>query len=221
MNRKIKYGLIGGSTESSIGRKHKNAINFDERAELVAGCFSRNGDTNKAVGDYYNVEPDRVYGDYREMAEKEAARKDGIDFVSITTPNFTHFEIAREFLLNGINVVCEKPLCFEVDQAEELIKLAKEKDLVFAVTYTYPGYAVVKVMKEMIEEGKIGKVINVDAEYLQDSMLDQIGATDGSIWREDPKQAGISHVFGDIGTHIEYFVRYVTGLHIKKNLRYL
>ena len=79
------------------------------------------------------------------MAAAEAAREDGIDLVSICTPNFLHYEVAKEFLSKGINVVCEKPLCFKIEEAEELAALAREKGLVFGVTYTYTGYTMVKV----------------------------------------------------------------------------
>lgn len=155
------------------------------------------------------------------MAAKEAARPDPIDFAVIVTPNFNHYAAAKAFLEAGINVVCEKPLCFEVAQAEELQALAKEKDLLFAVTYTYPGYTMSRVMKEMIAEGKIGKIAAVNAEYVQDWLINELepeaGAKENlSVWRKDPEISGISNCVGDIGTHIECFVHYVTGLKIKR-----
>jgi predicted dehydrogenase len=221
MGKRIRYGMVGGGIGAFIGGVHHNAINFDPRAELVAGFYSIVPEDNAATAEMYGTAPDRVYSDYKTMAEKESARPDGVDFVSITTPNATHYDIAKEFLSRGINVVCEKPLCFEVGQAEELVKLAKDKGLVFAVTYTYPGYVMAKVMKEMIEEGKIGNVVNVNAEYIQDWLLDELSPEKQSklnlsVWRTDPKQSGISNCVGDIGTHIEAFVHYVTGLKIKR-----
>ncbi|MEA4813297.1 MAG: Gfo/Idh/MocA family oxidoreductase, partial [Oscillospiraceae bacterium] len=221
MGNKIKYGMVGGGIGAFIGGVHHNAMNFDPRAELVAGFYSIVPEENAATADMYGTAGDRLYSDYKTMAEKESARPDGVDFVSITTPNATHYEIAKEFLSKGINVVCEKPLCFEIGQAEELVKLARDKNLVFAVTYTYPGYVMAKVMREMIAEGKIGNVVNVNAEYIQDWLLDELSPENKSklnlsVWRTDPKQSGISNCVGDIGTHIEAFVHYVTGLKIKR-----
>ncbi len=223
MAKQVHYGMVGGDVHAFIGEVHRKAINFDTRAQLVAGCFSNVPEYNVETAEAYCVDSSRVYADYKEMAEKEAGREDGIDFVSIVTPNFLHYEIAKEFLMHGINVVCEKPLCFEVEQAEELYALAKEKDLLFAVTYGYTGYTMSKVIKEMIAEGKIGKIASVNAEYAQDWLLDDLAPQEGaelnlSVWRKDPKFSGISNCVGDIGTHIENYVHYVTGLKIKRLL---
>jgi len=216
----LKYGMVGGSMSAFIGEVHRKAINFDPRAKLVAGCFSSDIEKNKEVQEVYEI--DRIYNTYEEMASAEGARPDGIDFVSIVTPNSTHYVIAKNFLLNGISVVCEKPLCFTVEQALELESLATKNNLVFAVTYTYTGYTLARVMKEMIGNGKIGNVIAVNAEYVQDWLLDELsdpGAGQNlSVWRKDPNLSGVSNCVGDIGTHIESFVHYVTGLKIKRLL---
>lgn len=221
MAKELRYGMVGGSVYAFIGEVHRKAIAFDPRAELVCGCFSNIPSENEDTAKAYGIDPGRMYADYKEMAKAEAAREDGIDFVSICTPNFLHYEIAKEFLLAGINVVCEKPLCFEVAQAEELEALAKEKDLLFAVTYTYPGYTMSRVMKDMIAAGKIGKIAAVNAEYVQDWLINELEPQEGakenlSVWRKDPKFSGISNCVGDIGTHIEAYVNYVTGLKIKR-----
>lgn len=223
MAKLVRYGMVGGDLHAFIGEVHRKAINFDTRAELVAGCFSNVPEYNVETAEAYCVDKSRTYGDYKEMAAKESAREDGIDFVSICTPNFLHYEVAKEFLLSGIHVVCEKPLCFEIEQAEELERIAKEKGLFFAVTYTYTGYTMTKVMKEMIAEGKIGKIAAVNAEYAQDWLINELEPTEGaqenlSVWRKDPKYSGISNCVGDIGTHIESYVSYVTGLKIKRLL---
>lgn len=221
MAKELRYGMVGGSVYAFIGEVHRKAIAFDPRAELVCGCFSNIPSENEDTAKAYGIDPGRMYADYKEMAKAEAAREDGIDFVSICTPNFLHYEFAKEFLLAGINVVCEKPLCFEVAQAEELEALAKEKDLLFAVTYTYPGYTMSRVMKDMIAAGKIGKIAAVNAEYVQDWLINELEPQEGakenlSVWRKDPKFSGISNCVGDIGTHIEAYVNYVTGLKIKR-----
>lgn len=223
MAKLVRYGMVGGSLNAFIGEVHRKAINFDPRAELVAGCFSRKPEQNKETAEAYCIDSSRVYEDYKDMAAKEAGRDDGIDFVCICTPNATHYDVAKEFLTNGINVVCEKPLCFTVEQGEELVSLAKEKKLLFGVTYTYTGYTMTKVMKEMIAEGKIGKIASVNAEYVQDWLINELAPTDGaqenlSVWRKDPSQSGISNCVGDIGSHIENYVHYVTGLNIKRLL---
>ena len=217
----IRYGMVGGGMKALIGEVHRKALKFDNRVELVAGCFSSHADRNAEVGVEYDLDPARVYANYEEMAKAEAAREDGIDFVSVVTPNNTHYAVCKAFLEAGINVVCEKPLCFTVEQAEELQKLSREKGLLFGVTYTYTGYVMSKVMKEMIAEGKIGKVVSVNAEYAQDWLLGELATgnntqTNIAVWRTDPAISGAANCVGDIGTHIENYVHYVTGLKIKR-----
>ena len=219
----IRYGMVGGGMNALIGEVHRKALKFDNRVELVAGCFSSHADRNAEVGVEYGLDPARVYANYAEMAKAEAAREDGIDFVSVVTPNNTHYAVCKAFLEAGIHVVCEKPLCFTVEQAEELEALSREKGLLFGVTYTYTGYVMSKVMKEMIAEGKIGKVVSVNAEYAQDWLLGELATgnntqTNIAVWRTDPAISGAANCVGDIGTHIENYVHYVTGLKIKRLL---
>ena len=214
---KLRYGMVGGSLNAFIGSVHRHAIAIEETAALTAGCFSTLEEKNFECGEFYNLEKGRVYKDYKEMAEKESKREDKIHFVSIVTPNATHYEVAKTFLEHGINVVCEKPLSFTKEQAKELEKLSKDNGLLFAVTYTYSGYGMVKQARKLIKDGYIGKVINVNAEYLQEWLIDEIGEGDASttklsVWRMDPKVSGISNCVGDIGTHIENTVAYITGL---------
>ena len=188
--------MVGGGKGAFIGAVHRKSIALEETADLVAGCFSSNEAKNKDTAQFYGISADRVYADFKEMAAMEGVRDDGIDFVSIVTPNFTHYEVAKAFLEAGINVVCEKPLCFTTQEGEELERLASEKGLLFAVTYTYTGYSMVKLARDMVRSGKIGTVIDVNAEYLQDWLIDEIGAgnqttTKMSVWRTDPKKSGI------------------------------
>ena len=223
MAKQITYGMVGGDIKAFIGEVHRKALNFDTRAKLVAGYFSIDKELNYATADAYNVADNRVYDDFQEMAKTESVKEEGIDFVVITTPNHLHYAVSKAFLEVGINVVCEKPLCFTVDEAEELKALAESKDLLFSVTYTYIGYAMAKVMKQMVDNGKIGDIISVNAEYVQEWLIDELDPTNSttsklSVWRMDPKYSGISNCVGDIGTHIECMVAYVTGLKIKKLL---
>ena len=223
MARQIRYGMVGGSNKAFIGDVHRKALNFDPRAALVAGCFSTREALNKETGETYGLDPDRVYPTYEEMAKAEASREDGIDFVVVVTPNAKHYEVAKRFLEAGIHVFCEKPLCFTIGQAEELQALAQEKDLLFGVAHDYTRYTMSKVMKEMVAEGRIGEIVAVNAEYAQDWLLDELdpssaGDTNLAVWRTDPKLSGISNCVGDIGTHIENYVSYVTGLKIRRLL---
>jgi len=222
MKDKVRYGMVGGDIKAFIGDVHRKAINFDPRAELAAGCFSIEHDLNVATAEMYSVDSARVYTDYKKMAEEESAREDCIDFVVITTPNHLHYDVCLSFLNAGINVVCEKPLCFEIAQAEELKRLADEKGLLLCVTYTYIGYIMVKVMREMILEGKIGDIVSVNAEFAQSWQLDSLNKSNdvenSLLWRLNPKYSGISNCVGDIGTHTEQIVGYVTGLKIKRLL---
>ena len=217
----ITYGMVGGDVNAFIGKVHRGAIAFEPYTTLAAGCFSTHADKNKLTAETFHVDPSRTYDNFREMAQKEAKRPDKIDFVVICSPNNTHYEIAKEFLLNNINVVCEKPLTSEIAEAEELEKMAKDRDLLFCVTYAYSGYAMVKYAKELVEEGKLGEIINVNAEYPQEWLIDELShsiskTSKFSGWRADPKVSGISNCTGDIGTHIEHTVSYITGLRVKR-----
>lgn len=217
----LRYGMVGGSMDAFIGSVHRKAIAINENAELTAGCFSRNKEKNQACGEHYRLDANRIYDDYEEMAKAEAEREDGIDFVCITTPNNTHYQIAKCFLEHGIHVSCEKPLCFTSEEARELKALAEEKGLLFCVTYTYTGYNMVKLAKELVQGGEIGEIININCEYLQDWMIDAASNqgdidTHIAVWRSIPEQSGSANCVGDIGTHIESLVSEITGLHVAK-----
>ena len=221
MSNKLSYGMVGASLDAFIGNVHRVAASFDNLAALKAGCFSRDAEKNRKTGEFYAIDPSRVYSSFEEMAVREAAREDGIDFVTITAPNNVHYAAAKAFLENGINVLCEKPLCFTVEQAEELKKIADEKDLLFCVNYSYTGNDLVKEARELVKNGVIGEIVNVNAEYLQEYLVDDIGNGDDvmvklSSWRKDPEVAGASNCVGDIGTHIENTVAYITGLRLKR-----
>jgi predicted dehydrogenase len=213
---KLTYGMVGGGQGAFIGDVHRKAIGFDGKAELVAGCLSRDYQNTLQTGATWGIAKERLYKSFQEMAEKEGKRKDKIDFVVIVTPNNLHFPIAKAFLEQGIHVVCDKPLTLELKDAEELDRLVKAKDLLFCVTYTYTGYPMVKHAREMIRRGDIGDVRFVNAEYPQDWLatpLEKSGQKQAS-WRADPAQTGKSCCVGDIGSHTENMVGYLTGLKI-------
>lgn len=218
---KLSFGMVGGGNGAFIGNVHRRGAIMDNLAVLTAGCFTRNMDKNLATAEEWGV-PDsaRVYGNFREMAEKEAARADGIDFVTIVTPTDTHYEIAKCFLEHGINVVCDKPICLELEQGLELQRLAREKGLEFGVTYTYASYAVIRQAREMIDAGQIGEIIKIVAEYPQDWLIVSTVAknSDQALWRLDPKRAGGTACCSDIGTHLEALIARMTGLKLEKLL---
>ena len=221
MRKNLTYGMVGGSLSAFIGAVHRVGAGFDGIAFLAAGCFSTNEQRNRECGEFYHLDEDRVYASFEDMAKKEAARPDGIDYVVIAAPNNVHYAAAKAFLENGICVFCEKPLCFQVSEAEELKKLAEEKGLLFCVNYSYSGNVMVKEARELIRQGYIGDVINVNAEYLQEYLVDDVGKGDQTMntlssWRKNPQVAGASNCVGDIGSHIENTVAYMTGLHLKK-----
>lgn len=187
----LRYGMVGGGIGSMIGDVHRAAISLCGKAELTAGCFSRDMGKNLACAEACRMDTSRVYPDYRTMAERESERADGIDFVVIATPNSTHYETAKCFLEHGFHVVCEKPLCFTTAEAEELMKLSREHGRLFCVTYTYTGYNIVKYARDMVRDGRIGEVLHVQAEYLQDWLIDALDTPgDGGVWRLDPAKAG-------------------------------
>ncbi|MGB0991112.1 MAG: Gfo/Idh/MocA family protein [Akkermansiaceae bacterium] len=219
MNRKLRMGMVGGGRGAFIGAVHRMAANLDGKIELVAGAFSSNPEKSKLSGEDFFLDPSRVYASYAEMAEKEAAREDGIDFVSIVVRNDMHAEVAKVFLETGINVVCEKPLALSLEQGKELAGVVAKSGKVFALTHNYTGYPMVKEAKAMVTGGKLGKIIKIIVEYPQGYAVEALqDAEDGAIsnWRADPSVAGISNCIGDIGSHAENLAHYITGLKIEE-----
>jgi predicted dehydrogenase len=213
---KLSYGMVGGGPGAFIGDVHRKAIALDGLAVIAAGAFSKSYEKTLETGRALGLPDERLYPDFETMAAKESARPDGIDFVVIVTPNAQHYPVAKAFLSKGIHVVCDKPLTFETAEAEELAMLAKQKDLLFCVTYTYTGYPAVKQVREMIKRGEIGEIRYVNAEYPQEWLAtpaEREGSKQAS-WRADPKQSGKSNCVGDIGSHVENMVSYMTGLEI-------
>ena len=169
LDRKLRMGLIGGGQGSFIGRVHATAAVLDNRAVLVAGALSSNAEKSKASAPDYDIKPDRAYGSYREMidAEKKLPEGERVDFVSVATPNHTHFEIAKAFAEAGFNVICDKPMTFDLAQAEQLAEVAKKTGVVFAVSHNYTGYPLVRQAREMIKAGELGEIQAVRAFYIQ------------------------------------------------------
>jgi len=215
--KKLTYGMVGGGQNAFIGDVHRKAIAMDGKAWLAAGCFSQDHANTLATGQMLGLDEDRLYRTFEEMMTAEGKRSDKIDFVVIVTPNSTHFAIAKLALENGIHVVCDKPLTTSSADAEELARLAAEKDLLFCVTYAYTGYPIVKHLREMIASGELGDIRFVNGEYPQEwlaTLLEKTGQKQAA-WRTAPELTGISNCVGDIGSHIENMVSCLTGLKIR------
>ncbi len=216
LGRKLRMGLVGGGQGAFIGRVHATAAVLDNRAVLVAGALSSDPERAKASAPAYDIKPERAYGAYQEMIDRELAidPEERIDFVSVATPNHTHFDIARTALEAGINVICDKPMTFDMTQAESLCEAVEASGAVFAVTHNYTGYPLVRQAREMILSGELGEIQAVRSQYLQGWLRERI-ELDGqkqSAWRTDPSQSGAAGAFGDIGTHAFNLARYMTGL---------
>jgi len=218
LNRKIKMGMVGGGTDAFIGAVHRLAALMDNQIELVCGCFSVDPEISLESGKLYYLPEDRVYESYEEMFEKEALLPEGerMDFVSIVTPNFVHFDPAMMALEKGFNVVLDKPITFTLDEALQLKKKIDDSGLTFALTHTYSGYPAVKHARKMVADGDFGSIRKVFVEYPQgwlSSKLEDTGNPQAS-WRTDPKRSGKAGSMGDIGTHAHHLAEYISGLKV-------
>jgi predicted dehydrogenase len=212
--------MIGGGRGAFIGAVHRIAAAMDGQAELVAGAFSSDPERSRVSGADLYLDPSRVYGSYREMAKAESAMPADrrIDFVVIVTPNDQHFEPARLFMESGFNVVCDKPVTFDLPQARRLRTVVRRTGKVFVLTHNYTGNAMVKQARELVRNGTVGSIRKVVVEYPQGWLADAIERTGQkqASWRTDPKRSGAAGCMGDIGTHAENLARYITGLEIEQ-----
>ena len=220
MDRKLRMGMVGGGPGAFIGDIHRKAARMDGGIELVAGAFSSNARKSKQTGREQYIRSRRAYRGYEEMIEKELklSRDDRIDFVTIATPNDMHFPIARDFLQAGFHVICDKPMTLNVREALALEKVVRESRRVFALTHNHTGYPMVKLARDMVKQGDIGKTLKIVVQYPQGWLIHPIersGAKQAE-WRTDPGRSGAAGCMGDIGTHAENLVEYITGLKIKE-----
>lgn len=216
LNRKLRMALVGGGQGSFIGRVHSIAACLDNRAELVAGALSSNPEKAKASAPAYDIKSDRAYGSIEELVEQELALPEDqrVDFISIATPNFTHFSIAKTAVEAGFNVVCDKPMTFDLAQAEELKALVENSGVVFAVSHNYTGYPLVRMAREMILNDELGEIQAIRSNYIQGWLRSRLEEEDQkqAAWRTDPAKSGAAGAFGDIATHAYNLGRYMTGL---------
>jgi predicted dehydrogenase len=213
--RKLRMGMVGGGQGAFIGAAHRAAASLDQQVELVAGCFSRDPENTRTTGKQLYLDAGRCHDTYQQMAqaERELPEDRRIDFVSIVTPNVSHFAIARTFLEAGFHVVCDKPMTYSLQEAQQLVNLVEKTKLVFALTHNYTGHPLVRHARELFASGQMGTVRKVIVEYLQDFLMvphEKLGQKQAA-WRVDPAQSGKGGTLGDIGTHCVNLLEYVTG----------
>src|SRR4030095_8944321 len=213
--RKLRMGMIGGGEGAFIGGVHRIAAALDQQVDLVAGVFSRDWANTSATGQRLFLDPARIYRTYDAMAAWHASPPADrrIDFVAIVTPNHAHFGPAKEFLERGFHIICDKPLTTTLDEANELVQLVERTQLIFAVTYNYTGYPLVRHAKQLFRSGEMGVVRKVLVEYLQDWLVlpEETRGSKQAAWRTNPAESGVGGAIGDIGTHALHLVEYITG----------
>jgi predicted dehydrogenase len=222
MSKKIRLGILGGGGDSLIGVLHRVASQINDNYEIVGAVFNPDFEANVAFAKEIDVPTNRIYKDFDTLVEEELKlpKEERIQVCSVLTPNFLHFPMAKKLLENGFHVICEKPMTTTYEEAKILQATLEKSKTVFAVTHTYTGYPMVRQMREMIKDGAIGKIHKVDAQYYQGWINSIIHdkAKRSTVWRLDPKKAGISSCMGDIGVHAFNMIEYTTGLTIKSIL---
>ena len=218
--RDLRMGMVGGGPGAFIGEIHRKAARMDGGIRLVAGAFSSDPEKSRQTGREQRLDPRRVYGSVAEMIRGERALPPGerIDFVSIVTPNHLHFPVSRDFLRAGFHVVCDKPMTLDVREALALRAIVRKSKKVFALTHNYPGYPMVKLARDMMRQGDLGRVLKIIVQYPQGWLvqpLERRGSKQAQ-WRTDPKRSGAAGCMGDLGTHAENLAEYVTGLRIRE-----
>lgn len=216
MNRKLRMGMVGGGTDAFIGAIHRLAALMDGQIELVCGCFSVHPEISLVSGKSYFLPNSRIYKTYKEMFDREAKLPEGerMDFVTIVTPNFAHYEPAMMALENGFHVVIDKPITFTLGEAKQLKAKLDQTGLTLALTHTYSGYPAVKEARERVQRGDFGRIRKIYVEYPQgwlSAKQEAMGNAQAS-WRTDPKRSGKAGSMGDIGTHAHHLAEYITGL---------
>ena len=219
-SEKIRLGIVGGGIGAFVGSIHRIAARLDDRYELLAGALSsepkRAADSAAELG----IDPKRSYASFEEMAKKEGKLKHGIEAVAIVTPNHLHCAVAKAFLEAGIHVICDKPLSSSLEDAEQIEKIVEGSGLIFAITYNYSGYPMVRQAREMVAAGKLGNIRIIQVEYAQDWLATNIEAEGQkqAVWRTDPARAGTGGSIGDIGTHAFHLAEFISGLEAKSLL---
>lgn len=217
MSTKLTYAMIGGGIDANIGLVHRRAIALDGRAQLIAGALSSTPKKSITSAIELGLDSDRSYSTYQKLFEQESTRSDRVDFVSIVTPNDTHYPIAKLALEHGFHVVLDKPATQTSAQAREIEELANSKGLLCCVTYNYTGYPMIRQARAMVHDGVLGTIRKVFLEYHQGWLASDLASTGHkqASWRADPAKAGLGGALGDIGTHAENLISFVTGLEME------
>ena len=222
MSRKIKLGILGGGSDSLIGIVHRVASAMYDHFEFVGGVFNPDLAESIKFAEEIGIGTDRVYKDLDQLVteENKLPKEERIQIVSVLTPNFLHFPMAKKLLENGFHVICEKPMTTTYEEARILFETQQKANTIFAVTYTYTGYPMVRQMREMVQNGTLGKIQKIDVQYYQGWINPIIHDKEkrSNTWRLDPQKSGISCCVGDIGTHGYDMIEYVTGLQVKEIL---
>lgn len=218
MSTKIRLGMVGGGEGAFIGAVHRIAARMDDRYELIAGALSSDPERAARSAKNLGIDDSRSYSTFTEMAIAEKQRDDGIDVVSIVTPNHMHFPVAKAFLEQGIAVISDKPLTVSLEEALELETLVKKSGCFFAVTHNYTGYPLVRQARHMVESGELGNIRLVQVEYVQDwlTVKEEDGGNKQAEWRTDPTRSGPGGCLGDIGTHAFNLARFISGLKVEE-----
>ncbi|WP_299495561.1 Gfo/Idh/MocA family oxidoreductase [uncultured Shewanella sp.] len=215
--RPIRWGMVGGGRNSQIGYSHRNAAQRDGLFTLVAGAFDRSASDGRDFGINLGLDADRCYADYKEMFAAEAKHEEGVQAVSIATPNVTHYEISKAALEAKLHVVCEKPLTFTIEEAQELKRIAEKNNCIIGVMYGYSGFPMVQQAREMVQRGDIGDVRIVNMQFAHGFHNEEYELTDPALkWRVTPKVSGPTYILGDIGTHVFYLCELITGLKVER-----
>ncbi len=213
MNKKIKLGMVGGGDDSFIGNIHRIASRIDDKYNFVAGALSSTEKKSIVSGKKLGLKSERNYKNFQEMAKNESTLKDGIDVVSIVTPNNIHYTAAKAFLEKGIHVICDKPLTSNLEDAKKLYEISRKSKCLFMLTHNYTGYPLIRHAKKIIKNGEIGKIRVIQVEYPQD-WLSYENKIKQALWRTDPERSGPGGSIGDIGTHAFNLAYFVSGLEI-------
>ncbi|WP_438462150.1 Gfo/Idh/MocA family protein [Marinomonas sp. PE14-40] len=209
----LRWAMVGGGRGSQIGYAHRSGASRDGHFKLVAGAFDIDADRCRDFGINLGLDADRCYADYQVMFETEAKREDGIQAVSIATPNGTHYAISKAALLAGLHVVCEKPVTFTVAEAQELKEIASQHNRIFGVMYGYTGFQMIHQAKEMIQRGDLGEIRVINMQFAHGFHATEVEKNDpGAKWRMNPEVSGPTYVLGDVGTHAFYLAQLMAGL---------
>ena len=217
MHKRIRLGMVGGGQGAFIGAVHRIAARLDDRYELVAGALSSNPERAATSAEEIGINSDRSYADFRKMAAAESKRVDGIEAVAIVTPNHLHAEVSIAFAEVGIDVICDKPMTFSLEEALEVANVVKKSGVTFTLTHNYTGYPMIREARSLVHNGTLGKIRVIKSRYLQDWLttdLENQGLKQAE-WRTDPSRSGAAGSVGDIGSHAFHLARYITGLELE------